>query len=66
MQMIYLLHATFDEELMGRLRRTLKRGFREPGRSDGERAARNDNANTFDLELTEDDLVADLDVGRAA
>ena len=66
MQMIYLLHSTLDEELMGRLRRTLDRGFlgRRPEGRDV--PVGNDNVVRFDVAVTDQELTDDLHFGRAA
>lgn len=65
MQMIYLLHSTFDEALMRRLRRTLDRGLR--GVTDrAEALTANDNADAFEVAVTDQELAEDLEFGRAA
>ncbi|MGB5809473.1 MAG: hypothetical protein WBG86_03020 [Polyangiales bacterium] len=66
MQMIYLLHSTFDQELMGKLRRRFGATFGGPiSRPAGDKSV-NDNAAPFELDLTEDELTEDLEFGRVA
>lgn len=66
MQMIYLLHATFDEALMKRLRRAIEGTLAAGPASAAPKAPANDNTASFEIDLTEDDLAHDLDFGRAA
>ena len=66
MQMIYLLHATFDEALMKRLRRAIE-GTLGAGPAPAEpKAPANDNTTSFEVDVTEEDLAHDLEFGRAA
>lgn len=65
MQMIYLLHSTFDEALMKRLRRTLDRGLRGV-RDDTAKPVANDNVAGLEVAVTHEELTEDLDFGRVA
>ncbi|MEM7136187.1 MAG: hypothetical protein AAF500_06390 [Myxococcota bacterium] len=63
MQMIYLFHTTFDEELMKRLHRVLGSGWGDRDRTALNPPPRVDNDNARGAEA---DGIERLDVGHAA
>ncbi|MEM7436367.1 MAG: hypothetical protein AAF436_14500 [Myxococcota bacterium] len=63
MQMIYLFHTTFDEELMNRLHRVLGSGWGDRDRTALNRPPRVDNDNALGAEV---DRSESVDVNHAA